>query len=80
MCDRLCRTHKIIPNGAAVRGAYCGVPFEGTVRSHRGGLHFCLPEYTVDVDPPIVVLGSTRTEVRVDVTDDRSGRNRIEVA
>jgi len=34
----------------------------------------------VDADPPIVVLGSTRSEVRIDVTDDRSGRDRIEVA
>jgi hypothetical protein len=80
VCDPLGRTHRVIPDGTAVRGAYCGVPFEGIVRSHRGGLHFCLPEYTVDVHPPIVVLGSTRTEVRIDVSDDRSGRNRIEVA
>jgi len=58
VCDRLYRTHKIIPNGTAVRGAYCGVPFEGTVRSHRGGLHFCLPEYTVDVDRPSSCWGA----------------------
>jgi hypothetical protein len=29
---------------------------------------------------PIVLLVSTRTEVRIDVADDRGGRNRIEVA
>ena len=55
-------------------------PSEGIVRSHGHGLHFCLPEYTVDVDPPIVVLGSTRSEVRIDVTDDCGGRDQIEVA
>ena len=76
-CDQLCRTHRIIPDGTTVRGTYLRVPFLGTVRSHRGGLHFCLPVYIVDVDPPIVVLGERRTDVRVDVGADR--RSSIEM-
>jgi hypothetical protein len=71
MCDQLCRSHRVIPDGAAVRGAYHGHAFTGVVLSHRGGLHFCLPEYRIRVDVPFLFMGQgePRTEVRIDIND-----------
>ena len=78
MCDALCRTHRVIPDGTAVTGRYYGHAFTGVVLSHRGGVHFCLPEYRVQVDRPFRFMGQgePRTEVRIDITETvrRGGR------
>lgn len=80
MCDALCRSHRLIPNGTAVTGRYYGHAFAGVVTSHRGGVHWCLPEYTVQVDTPFQFMGQgeLRTEVRIDITETvrRDGRLR----
>ena len=34
MCDALCRTHRVIPDGTAVTGRYYGHTFTGVVLSH----------------------------------------------
>ena len=76
-CDRLCRTHRVIPNGTAVMGRYYGHAFTGVVIANRGGVHFCLPEYRVQVDVPFrfMGLGEPRTEVRIDISETvRRGR------
>jgi hypothetical protein len=70
-CDALCRSHRVIPDGTA---------FTGVVLSHRGGVHWCLPEYRVQVDTPFRFMGQgePRTEVRIDITETvrRDGRIR----
>ena len=70
-CDIRCRSHRIIPDGTRVRGAYLGHAFTGTILSHRGGIHWCLPEYRIRVDEPFQFMGQgeLRHEVRIDIND-----------
>lgn len=71
-CDQHCRSHRVIPNGTAVSGSYHGHAFTGVVLSHRGGIHWCLPEYRVQVDVPFAFMGDAadlRSEVRIDIND-----------
>jgi hypothetical protein len=75
-CDVHCRSHRPIPTGTRVRGTYLGVAFEGTVTHQAGGLHWCLPRYTVALNTPIVVLGEARDRVLIDMNDTLPSRGR----